>query len=108
MTAIDSMSQAKVLLIDSDRIAGGIHVQNREMLDTLTHLQQGASVINTRKYGSPELARMASKAKLALLAKQQSVVTTSELIFPRSARLAFVDSRFGSQTSDFMKRNSDR
>jgi hypothetical protein len=51
------------------------------MLDDIAMLQPRASVIVLTGYGSPQLTRLASDAKLALLPKPQSVVALSELIF---------------------------
>jgi len=62
-------------------LTGGVHMENRRMLEAITQLQPRASVIVVTGYGSPELARMASEARLSLLTKPQSVVALSELIF---------------------------
>jgi DNA-binding NtrC family response regulator len=62
-------------------LTGAVHKDDGEMLDDIAMLQPRASVIVVTGYGSPELTRLASDAKLALLPKPQSVVALSELIF---------------------------
>ena len=62
-------------------LTGAVHKDDGEMLDDIAMLQPRASVIVVTGYGSPELTRMAGTAKLSLLAKPQSVVALSEMIF---------------------------
>ena len=62
-------------------LTGAVHMDDGEMLGDIAMLQPRASVIVVTGYGSPELTRLASDAKLALLPKPQSVVALSELIF---------------------------
>jgi DNA-binding NtrC family response regulator len=62
-------------------LTGAVHQDDGEMLGDIATLQPRASVIVVTGYGSPELTRMASDAKLALLPKPQSVVALSEYIF---------------------------
>jgi DNA-binding NtrC family response regulator len=75
-----STRQYGVVLVDP-YLTGGVRMENREMLDAITRLQPKASVIVITGYGSPELARLVSEARLSLLAKPQSVVDLSEKIF---------------------------
>jgi len=79
-TSLMNVRRYEVVVVDP-YLTGGIHMRNREMLNAITQLQPRASVIVVTGYGSPELARMAAEARLALLAKPQSVVALSELIF---------------------------
>ena len=62
-------------------LTGAVHMENSDMLDDIVLLQPSASVIVVTGYGSPELTRLASDARLSLLPKPQSVVVLSELIF---------------------------
>jgi len=79
-TSLMSAQRYGVVVVDP-YLTGGVHMQNHEMLEAITHLQPRASVIVITGYWSPELARMAAQARLALLTKPQSVIALSDLIF---------------------------
>jgi DNA-binding NtrC family response regulator len=61
-------------------LTGGVHLEEQELIDSISSLQPAAEVIVVTGYGSPELAQRATDSKLSLLAKPQSVVALSELI----------------------------
>lgn len=79
-TSLMTAQRYGVVVVDP-YLTGGVHMQNHQMLDAITQLQPRASVIVITGYGSPELARIAAQARLALLTKPQSVVALSDLIF---------------------------
>jgi len=73
-----------VVMVDP-YLTGGVHQQSGELLEAISTLQPGASVVVLTGYGSPDIVRAEADGRVSkILAKPQSIPFLSEYLFSAS------------------------